>query len=84
MVEIGKRDFIGRGKLAMDMFQENRSFFGVDLAPMYVKRPEMAKRYNTSRSRLEARIASPLTFITVCWNGPWRFTKQERFNLSSR
>lgn len=50
MVEIGKRDFIGHGKLAMDMFQENRSFFGVDLAPMYVKRPEMAKRYNTSRS----------------------------------
>ncbi|CAP62086.1 uncharacterized protein PODANS_5_380 [Podospora anserina S mat+] len=43
MVEIGKRDFIGHGKLAMDMFQENRSFFGVDLAPMYVKRPEMAK-----------------------------------------
>ncbi|KAK0732344.1 hypothetical protein B0T21DRAFT_412523 [Apiosordaria backusii] len=51
MVEIGKRDFVGHGRLAMDMFQENRSFFGVDLAPMYVKRPEMA------RSLLERAMA---------------------------
>lgn len=30
-VELGKRDFIGHGKLAMDVFEQNRSFFGVDL-----------------------------------------------------
>ncbi|EHK97750.1 putative Phthiocerol synthesis polyketide synthase type I PpsC [Glarea lozoyensis 74030] len=32
MVEIGKRDFIGKAQLNMDLFESNRSFFGVDLA----------------------------------------------------
>ncbi len=32
MVEIGKRDFIGRAKLDMDLFEMNRSFIGVDMA----------------------------------------------------
>ncbi|KAB8261609.1 hypothetical protein BDV32DRAFT_137194 [Aspergillus pseudonomiae] len=31
MIEIGKRDFIGRGMLSMDVFAGNRAFFGVDL-----------------------------------------------------
>ena len=44
MVEIGKRDFIGRGKLMMDIFEANRSFFGVDLAQIYTERPEITKR----------------------------------------
>lgn len=34
MVEIGKRDLIGRAKLSMELFEGNRSFFGVDLASM--------------------------------------------------
>jgi NADPH:quinone reductase-like Zn-dependent oxidoreductase len=32
MVEIGKRDFIGRAQLNMDPFEANRSFIGVDIA----------------------------------------------------
>jgi hypothetical protein len=32
MIEIGKRDFIGKAKLNMDLFEYNRSFIGVDLA----------------------------------------------------
>lgn len=32
MVEIGKRDVIGRARLDMVEFGDNRSFFGVDLA----------------------------------------------------
>jgi len=32
MIEIGKRDFIGKAKLEMDLFEGNRAFFGVDLA----------------------------------------------------
>ena len=44
MVEIGKRDFIGQGRLAMDLFEPNRSFFGVDLAQMYVERPKKIKK----------------------------------------
>ncbi|KAK1148125.1 Type I Iterative Polyketide synthase (PKS) [Aspergillus melleus] len=31
MLELGKRDFLGHGKLDMDLFSENRSFIGVDL-----------------------------------------------------
>ena len=45
MVEIGKRDFIGQGRLAMDLFEPNRSFFGVDLAHMYIERPKKIRKY---------------------------------------
>ena len=44
MIEIGKRDFIGQGRLSMDRFEPNRSFFGIDLAHMYVERPKKIKR----------------------------------------
>lgn len=32
MIEIGKRDFVGKARLDMDLFEFNRSFVGVDLA----------------------------------------------------
>lgn len=32
MIEIGKRDFIGKAQLSMDLFEANRSFIGIDLA----------------------------------------------------
>ncbi|CAG8961993.1 hypothetical protein HYFRA_00014100 [Hymenoscyphus fraxineus] len=41
MLEIGKRDFIGRGKLTMDLFEANRSFFGIDTQKLCVEKPEM-------------------------------------------
>jgi NADPH:quinone reductase-like Zn-dependent oxidoreductase len=44
MVEIGKRDFIGQGRLAMEAFEANRTFYGVDFAPIAEKRPFMIKR----------------------------------------
>ncbi|KAB8239114.1 uncharacterized protein BDW43DRAFT_319357 [Aspergillus alliaceus] len=34
MIEIGKRDFIGRGMLSMDVFSGNRAFFGIDLVEL--------------------------------------------------
>ncbi|RFU77059.1 polyketide synthase [Trichoderma arundinaceum] len=37
-VEIGRRDFIGQGKLAMEQFESNRSFTGFDLSHISVKR----------------------------------------------
>ncbi|KAK4207791.1 hypothetical protein QBC37DRAFT_454492, partial [Rhypophila decipiens] len=43
MIELGKRDFIDRGRLAMDHFEDNRSFFGVDLATFRSKRPGKVK-----------------------------------------
>lgn len=44
MVEIGKRDLIGKGSLALDLFERNRSYFGVDLAQICGERPEIASR----------------------------------------
>ncbi|KAH0559951.1 hypothetical protein GP486_003526 [Trichoglossum hirsutum] len=44
MVEIGKRDFIGRGKLDVDLFEMNRSFFGVDFARIYHHNPQLSAR----------------------------------------
>ncbi|OCT53827.1 putative polyketide synthase [Cladophialophora carrionii] len=43
MVEIGKRDFIGKGKLAMDLFESNRSFVGVDFGQICLERPEITQ-----------------------------------------
>jgi NADPH:quinone reductase-like Zn-dependent oxidoreductase len=45
MVEVGKRDLIGKGSLAMDVFQLNRSYFGIDLAHIGMNRPAVASRY---------------------------------------
>ncbi|KAL6903104.1 polyketide synthase [Trichoderma evansii] len=43
MLEIGKRDFIGRGQLGMEIFESNRSFHGIDMSQMAVERPGMCK-----------------------------------------
>jgi NADPH:quinone reductase-like Zn-dependent oxidoreductase len=45
MVEIGKRDLIGRGKLRMDIFEANRGYFGVDVAQICAEQPAMTTRY---------------------------------------
>ncbi|KAH8592110.1 putative polyketide synthase [Bisporella sp. PMI_857] len=36
MLHLGKRDIIGKGQLAMDMFEGNRTFFGVDIPNLTV------------------------------------------------
>lgn len=40
-VEIGRRDLIGQGRLAMQAFEGNRSFTGFDLLAISNQRPEM-------------------------------------------
>lgn len=40
MIELGKRDFRAGGKLAMDVFEANRSFVGLDLWQVYKDRPQ--------------------------------------------
>lgn len=42
MVEIGKRDFRRRARLAMEVFEANRNFVGLDLGLVHQKRPEQA------------------------------------------
>ena len=44
MIEIGKRDMSGRAQLSMDIFEANRAFFGVDLAQIVLKKPEICQR----------------------------------------
>ena len=44
MVEIGKRDFMGHGDLAMNPFLANRSFFGIDLTQVIEGKRVLANR----------------------------------------
>ncbi|KAI8272976.1 Highly reducing polyketide synthase FUM1 [Colletotrichum sp. SAR 10_98] len=44
MIEIGKRDFIGNGKLALNPFEMNRSYHGVDLGHLIELKPEKGSR----------------------------------------
>ncbi|RCI16826.1 hypothetical protein L249_1723 [Ophiocordyceps polyrhachis-furcata BCC 54312] len=41
MMEIGKRDILERGRLALNMFQDNRTFYGFDLVALLRDRPEV-------------------------------------------
>jgi hypothetical protein len=45
MVEIGKRDVRGHAKLAMNIFEANRSYCCVDMNEIIAKRPKIAVRY---------------------------------------
>ncbi|TPX08256.1 uncharacterized protein E0L32_001848 [Thyridium curvatum] len=44
MIEIGKRDLIGNGKLALNVFELNRSYHGVDLGHVIENRPRAGHR----------------------------------------
>ncbi|KAI5927620.1 hypothetical protein F4810DRAFT_648575 [Camillea tinctor] len=44
MVQVGKRDAAGMGKLDMDRFQANRCYCSVDMDQMAADRPEMIER----------------------------------------
>ncbi|PFH62884.1 hypothetical protein XA68_11440 [Ophiocordyceps unilateralis] len=41
MIEIGKRDILERGRLALDLFQNNRTFHGFDLVSLLRDHPEV-------------------------------------------
>ncbi|KAI2627830.1 hypothetical protein GGR54DRAFT_636951 [Hypoxylon sp. NC1633] len=44
MIEIGKRDLIGHGALALEPFEQNRSYFGVEFAHLCSHRPALVSR----------------------------------------
>ncbi|OHW98789.1 polyketide synthase [Colletotrichum incanum] len=44
MIEIGKRDLIGNGKLALNVFELNRSYHGVDLGHLIEVKPKEGNR----------------------------------------
>lgn len=48
MIEIGKRDFVGGGRLGMREFEDGRSYVGVDVARLAWKRMGTTTRYLTA------------------------------------
>lgn len=46
LVEIGKRDLIGEGRLAMDLFEANRGYHGVDVSKLCLERPAPTTKYD--------------------------------------
>ena len=43
-LEIGKRDFIGHASLSMNLFQQNRTFVGIDYSQICYERPDMVAK----------------------------------------
>ncbi|RAK81482.1 KR-domain-containing protein [Aspergillus fijiensis CBS 313.89] len=66
MVEIGKRDMLGRGQLALDRFEDNRAYIGLDLALSVVAAPAQVSRHMKRMLDLYAdghiRPIHPVTF----------------------
>lgn len=81
MIEIGKRDFIGFGKLNMDLFEANRSFCGVDLAQVCIDRPEICNRSVDvcSTERMFVNRSS-----TDCSNSVWNTSNAAPFSQLNR
>ncbi|KAK4495159.1 hypothetical protein PRZ48_013486 [Zasmidium cellare] len=48
MMEIGKRDFRRRAQLAMELFEDHRTFVGLDLFQVAVKQPAKAADFSAS------------------------------------
>ena len=47
LVEIGKRDLIGEGSLAMDIFEDNRGYHGVDVSKLCLERAGPTTKLDT-------------------------------------
>src|SRR5215469_7845874 len=44
MIEIGKRDLHGKGALALDLFERNRAYIGVDFSQIIAERHDIIAR----------------------------------------
>ncbi|KAF4231532.1 hypothetical protein CNMCM8980_005228 [Aspergillus fumigatiaffinis] len=66
MIELGKRDFLGHGKLDMDLFGGNRSFIGVDLLQIQMENPTLLSTLMRRYLRdIRAGAIQPLRPVTV-------------------
>lgn len=66
MLEIGKRDFLGRAQLAMHLFEENRAYFGIDLSRLSLSEPvAMQALLHQTMDLLEKGHLRPLWPTTV-------------------
>lgn len=61
MLEIGKRDFLGRAQLAMHLFEENRAYFGIDLSRLALSEPiALQALLQKTMDLLEKQLLRPL------------------------
>ncbi|KAL3476656.1 fatty acid synthase S-acetyltransferase [Aspergillus californicus] len=66
MIEIGKRDMLGRASLRMEPFLTNRSFFGVDLLHMGLGRPaDISRTLKRLIGDFETGRLKPIAPITM-------------------
>lgn len=66
MIEIGKRDFRRRARLAMDVFEANRTFIGLDLGLVHQQRPEQAvSLLRRCMTYMQSGITRPLPLAKV-------------------
>ncbi|KAI1814008.1 hypothetical protein GGS20DRAFT_550526 [Poronia punctata] len=66
MVEIGKRDFLGQGRLDMEPFEGNRTFFGIEMWPIVTKQPQCIRKLGEQFSRYyHAGAIKPIRPIRV-------------------
>ncbi|GKT61260.1 polyketide synthase [Colletotrichum tofieldiae] len=71
-VELGRRDFLGHAKLAMEQFESNRTFVGVDLTHLWIRKPSvvgaMMKRVMQlwTQGHIKPRITSKFSAAEVC------------------
>ncbi|KAL2062583.1 hypothetical protein VTL71DRAFT_5655 [Oculimacula yallundae] len=80
-VEIGRRDFVGQGTLAMELFEANRTFIGFDLVLFSNKRPEvferlMDKAMDVYRLQLIKPFAAMTKFSASRITEPFRFMQR--------
>ncbi|OCK74548.1 putative polyketide synthase [Lepidopterella palustris CBS 459.81] len=66
LLEIGKRDLLGRGQLALHLFEENRAYFGIDISRLIETNMEdMADLLNLTMKLLEQGHIHPIHPTTV-------------------
>ncbi|GKZ50416.1 hypothetical protein AbraIFM66951_003552 [Aspergillus brasiliensis] len=66
MIELGKRDFLGHGKLDMDLFMGNRTFIGVDLLQLGEQSPEVIRSLvEQSTHSIQQGNLRPIRPVTV-------------------
>ncbi|PYI12621.1 hypothetical protein BO78DRAFT_457054 [Aspergillus sclerotiicarbonarius CBS 121057] len=78
MLEIGKRDFIGKAQLSMDLFEANRSFIGIDLARFNAARchPLLSRTVEMLESGAIRPITPMKTFSAVHIEDSFRYMQK--------
>ncbi|KAF4767156.1 hypothetical protein HAV15_009313 [Penicillium sp. str.  len=65
MIEIGKRDFLEHGTLALEAFEGNRAFFGVDLIRLAEKAGTVTRLFRQVRDLYEAGKITPIRPLSI-------------------